>query len=43
MDNYNLFTSRGGKSTMWEGGVRAPGFIYSPKLLGEGYEYQVRQ
>ena len=35
--NYPL---KGGKSTMWEGGVRAPGFIYSPKQLGEGYDFQ---
>ncbi|XP_023326945.1 arylsulfatase B [Eurytemora carolleeae] len=35
--NYPL---KGGKSTMWEGGVRAPGFIYAPKQLGEGYDFQ---
>ena len=27
---------------MWEGGVRAPGFIYAPKQLGEGYDFQVK-
>ena len=37
--NYPL---KGGKSTMWEGGVRAPGFIYAPKQLGEGYDFQVK-
>ena len=35
--NYPL---KGGKSTMWEGGVRAPGFIYAPKQLGKGYDFQ---
>jgi len=31
---------RGGKSTAYEGGVRAPGFIYAPKQLGKNYNFK---
>ncbi|XP_068209803.1 arylsulfatase B-like [Palaemon carinicauda] len=31
---------RGGKSTLWEGGTRAPGFIHSPLLTKIGFKSQ---
>ena len=31
---------RGGKCTVYEGGVRAPGFIYAPKFIGRNVDYR---
>ena len=31
--HFNIFSFRGGKATVFEGGVRVPGFIWGPEQL----------